>query len=803
MKRRSRVLIGSAATLALLAVATVLFLRYEIRKSFPKASGTLRVAGLTAPVEVRRDAYGVPHIIAANEHDLMLALGFVHAQDRLWQMELGRRAAEGRLSELLGQETVPFDRMFRIVGIRRTAEKIAASLSAMSRNRLLWYADGVNAYMELYRGSYPVEFDLLRFDPEPWTVVHSLELARIIAWELNLSWWSDLVLGEIADRVGLQKAEEIFPGYPSDVPVLVPSDAWKKGLAGGQAFLRTAREYAARTGRHSIAGGSNAWAIAPWRSATGGAVLANDTHLHLTLPSYWYEVLLRAPGYNVRGMSIPGVPGIASGRNDSIAWGVTNLMADDADFYVEQLDSSNGLKAEFEGTWYPVEINTELIQVRGDSPVVVQIRTTRHGPLISDISTPLQRIHPRTAVSMQWTGNEIDDPVEAFMTIARSTNWEEFSEGVGRVAVPGQNFVYADVRGNIGYRAGVRLPVRGKLSGSLPLPGWSKEAEWRGFVPASRLPARFNPPEGFIASANNKVTDESYPYHIGDLWEPPSRFLRLRELLGTSGERLTPDDFARFQIDKFSHQAREFTPYLLAVLADSTFDLPDRERIQEYFRSWHFMFAVDDIATTIFQQWFVCLTRNIYGDELGEDIFHDYVVLTNLSLRATTRLFHDSTSAWFDDVRTESVETRDHIVRTSLREAVANLHARLGSDTRRWRWGDIHTVTLQHPFGLRKPLDRIFNIGPYPVGGASTALISGEYSLNAPFAVTIAPSFRQIWDLGATGEGRTVLPSGQSGQVFHVHYDDQTSLWLQGTLKAARMDDSTGSWEVLRLEPTQ
>jgi len=806
MTTRTRIIVGTAGVLLFACVVAGLFLRYQIRKSFPVTSGELTVAGLQHRVTVDRDAYGVPLIAAANERDLMFAVGFVHAQDRLWQMDLGRRAGEGRLSELFGEATVPFDRMFRIVGIRRTAEAIAAGMNPGSMNRLQAYADGVNAFISSARGRYPAEFDLLRYEPEPWTPLHSIIIGRMMAWELNLSWWTDVAYGIIAERVGLERALDIMPDYPRDVPPVVPPEEWRSYASLGEGYLRTAQQYAAAAGSASVAGGSNAWVVAPRRSASGAVMLANDTHLQLESPSRWYEIQMQMPGLRVRGMSLAGVPAVVAGRNDWIAWGLTNVMADDADFFVERLDSSTGTTSEYAGAWEPVRFLHEEISVRGDTALPLTIRLTRHGPIVTDIATPLTRVRAPYVASMRWTGHEIDDQFGAFTRINRATSWEEFIAGVREFAVPGQNFVYGDVNGNIGYWCGARIPLRGGRNSLLPLPGWDPGSDWRGFVPFSMLPHRFNPREGYIATANNKIVDDTYPYHLSDLWEPASRIQRLNAVLGRKDDLFSVADFERLQNDTYAQYACEIVPFIVGAWGDSLAGLPDGERVFEYFRNWNYQFTRDDIATTIFQEFMVRLIRNVFLDEMGEDAFHDWVMLTNIPMRVAEKLLREGVSPWFDDVSTPGIEDRDQIIRKSLREALQELQGRFGKEMKTWRWGELHTVTFRHPFGLRKPLDRIFNTGPFPVGGGSGALVSGEYSFNEPFAVTVGPSFRQIFDFTGEGGGavRSILVPGQSGQVFHPHYADQTSAWLNGgyritTFKAAQ--DASG--DHLVLEPAR
>jgi penicillin amidase len=363
--------------------------------------------------------------------------------------------------------------------------------------------------------------------------------------------------------------------------------------------------------------------------------------------------------------------------------------------------------------------------------------------------------------------------------------------------------VYGDKNGNIGYWCGTRVPIRGKQTATLPLPGWDKSAEWRGFVPFDQMPHLYNPPQSYIATANNKVADESFPHHISDLWEPPSRIQRLHRVLSREGT-FSIQDFERLQNDLYSVYAEEMLPHILAACLDSAVEIPEHQRILEYLRNWNLNFTREDIATTIFQATFVRLLHNIYQDEMGDDLFHDFVILGNIPLRVTLRLVMEGTSTWFDDMMTPDIESCNDILRKSVGEAVRELQSKLGTEMKAWRWGALHTLTLQHPFGLQKPLDRIFNVGPFPVAGGPTVLASSEYSFNEPYGVTVAASFRRIVDFARPDEVRSVLPSGQCGQVFHDHYDDQTQLWLSGAYRTFRTDSAVVSgpgWDRLTLKP--
>ena len=811
LSTKLKVTIGIVGVVIVTAIAGVFFVRYQMRKSFPETSGSLTAEGIVKPVEITRDEFGVPLVKAENEHDLMFGIGYVHAQDRLWQMDMARRIGLGRLSELFGEKTLAFDRMFRIIGIRRIAEKVEKSITPESRARLQAYADGVNAFIATHQGKYPIEFDLLRYDPEPWQPLHSIIIARLMAWELNLSWWVDLTLGAIVERLGYDKAKEIFPTYPASIPPIVPSTEWQKTVGPALSFLETAHEYCAFRGIGGTLGGSNAWVVSPKKSETNSVLLANDTHLQLTQPSKWYEVKLNAPEYDVMGFSIPGVPGVVAGHNAAIAWGLTNVMADDADFYIEKIDSTDPARYIYDGQSLPIEQHEEEIRVRGDTLHYVVVRSTHHGPIVTDITTMLKKAEYPFVASMRWTGSDISDPIDAFNKINKAKNWDEFIAGVKLFAGPGQNFVYGDAKGNIGYWCGVKLPIRSRAnSPTLPLPGWEKGTEWQGFVPFEKLPHLFNPPEGYIATANNKIVDDTYPYHISDLWEPPSRIQRLREVLGKQ-ERFSVQDFEMLQNDQFSFYAKEFTPYILEACRgalDSSFG----DQVLDYLSTWDFVFAKENVATAIFQQFLVRFAKNVYEDEMGGQLFHDYLVLVNVPLRVTLRLVEEGSSSWFDDIHTPAVETRDDIIRRSLKEAIDTLRSQIGDDVKNWQWGNLHTLTLQHPFGLVKPLDKVFSIGPFPYGGGSTSLMSGEYSLNdaltpgelaKPFGVSVGASFRHIVNMANPYEYKMVLPSGQSGQVFSRHYDDQTALYLIGAYRSVQGGGKTVvSGERLTLMPT-
>lgn len=810
MPRPSVVVLGITGTLLAGLIVAFFFFRHLLVKSYPVTSGTVAVSGLGAPTDVYRDGYGIPHLRAATTADLMYATGYVQAQDRLWQMDLLRRAGEGRLSELFGERTLPIDMMFRMLNLSSVADSMEAHLHADSRDALRSYANGVNAFIESHRGAYPPEFDMLDYAPRRWEIRHSLIVTRLIAWELALAWWTDLTYGAISERVSLAKLNELFPDWPDSIRVTVPTGQKASptgSLNSFSALFDAARDYRGMFGLGNLGGGSNAWAVNASRSESGYPVLANDPHLGMPQPSRWYLMHLSAPGLNVSGVTIPGLPVVVIGHNDAIAWGLTNAMLDDVDFYIEKSDSSNAENYIYRGSSLPMTARTEVIYLGADDSVEVVFRSTMHGPVVNDVH-PVLRGRDRGGsqpVTMKWTGFDVSDEVHGFLGINRATDPAGFEEGLSHLTVPGQAVAYGDTAGNIAYWTTGKVPLRGKQHPMLPLPGWTGDAEWTGYLDFRSLPRLFNPPDGVIACANQKISDDGYPWYLSTLWEPPSRIQRIRELLQGAAQ-FTADDFKRMQQDVVSPYARESTALLLRVCAAGPQTDSTSSAALDYLRNWDYRFATGDVATTIFNEYYVRLLENTYLDEMGDSLFRSFTEFGAIPNRVTSGLMAGDSSLWFDDVGTPGRESRNDIIRKSLVDALDALRGRMGGVMKEWRWGNIHTVTFRHPFGARIPLDRIFNVGPFPVAGGATTVNKTEYSTSNPYEVSVGPSMRQVVDLARPLEGYFVLTGGQSGQPLHEHYDDQAPLWLNGGYIRVTMDWSEireAPWDRLTLEPAR
>jgi penicillin amidase len=820
VSKKKEIIIGTAVTLPVIIVAVILFLRYQLIKSFPETTGTVSAEGLSAPVQIYRDRLGVPHIFAKNDEDLMFGVGYVHAQDRLWQMELSRRAGKGRLSEAFGARTLDFDKMFRTVGIRRLAQRLEKNLHPESRRWLSAYARGVNFFIGTHKGRLPIEFDILGITPEPWTVEDCLVIVRLEGWELSMSWWIDLTLADLVNKLGEQKAKEIFPTYPENGPVVLPTPPGKKYPFASTDLREIDLAYRKFFGIEGTGIGSNSWAVDGAKSITGKPMLANDPHLTLTAPSRWYEIHMLGGAFDVGGVSIPGVPGIVIGRNRHIAWGLTNGMIDDADFFVEKMDSLHPNQYFFDGQWRDLKTWEEEIRVRGRSPDTLTIRATHRGPIVSDVhSYPLLEYEmfktdyeKKFPITFQWTGYEMSDEAEAILFIDKAKNWKEFQEGLREFAVPGQNFVYADDQGNIGYWLAARVPIRKRQKLATVNPGWTSDFDWIGVIPFEKLPHVYDPSDHWIATANNKIVDDSYPYYLTNLWEPPSRIIRIEELLRGKGP-LSVEDFESMQKDVVSPHARELVPYILHALAaeDSiragVTSLGGQVKLAlTYLRNWDYAFRKEDVATSIFNVFFIKLLYNTYHDEMGDELFNNYLLLANVPYRVTSKLLHDSTSVWFDDVGTPERETRDDVIRKSFLDAIAELRNRLGEELKTWRWEKLHQVTFEHLFGHIPGMSSVFNVGPFPTGGAGTTINSGEYNLTRPYKQLVGPSMRQIADLSDSSSLLIIITTGESGQPLNQHYDDQTPLWLNGEyhhLIMNRSEIERSGWDLLTLRPNQ
>ncbi len=810
MRTWLKVTIGIILSLIIIFIVGGYIFYNSLTESLPVYEGELKASSLKSEVKIYFDSLAVPYIIAENDEDVSFALGYLHARERMFSMDMIRRAGEGRLSEIFGVETLPFDKMFRTVGLNRTAKMIKEKMNPEALKLLEAYSRGVNFYLEEKKNEYAVEFDVLSYQPEEWKPEHSIIVIRMMAWELNLGWWTDLAFTELVQKLGEEKVKEILPGYPENAPTIIPSDI-KKFAQINTNFIETDkafRKFIGMTGTHL---GSNNWVVNSQMSASGKPIIANDPHLAYRAPGIWYAGVIKSPTWNAAGVSLPGVPGIVIGKNENISWTLTSIMTDETDFYFETLDSSR-TKYLLDGNWQDLTIIADTIETRDGIREPIEIKYTHRGPMISNIH-PYNFIFNKDestypTISMRWLGNEFSDEMDAFLQINKAKNWGEFKSAVEKFSIPGQNFVYAERDGNIGYAFGGALPIRPNNTTTFVFDGTSTKNDWKGFVSRNELPYLFNPsanlPDGkagYIATANNKVIKD-FKYHITNLWEPSSRIERITELLQAKSKH-SVEDYMSYQDDILSPYAKSIVPYILFAFQDAEVKDENLAKSLQLLREWNYEMDKYQQAPAIFLTFFDKLMKNIYLDEMGDDLFNQYVFLANVPYRNILELLQNPFSVWYNDVKQNEMKTRDVIIRQNLTEAIDELENKLGKDVKDWQWGRLHTVTFKHAFsGASGLLDGVINIGPYEISGDGTTIFNTEYAFSEsiekyplfrhePFDCELGPSMRFIYDFSKPDEFYLILTTGQSGNIFSDHYKDQTELFLNGKYMKIRTDEKS------------
>jgi penicillin amidase len=750
-----------------------------LRATLPDYKGKITVPGITKPVEIIRDAYGMPHIYAQTDTDAYFALGYCMAQDRLFHMDLMRRATRGKLAEILGKDLIPVDRFFRTITAGKPIEEIAAAYKPEILSAAKDYAAGVNYFIKHHKGPLPLEFTILGYEPEPWQPSEAVAVHYAMAVDLNTAFSVEMLHAAVIEKVGETMAQEIFPDYAEGYPLIIPE---------GQAaldFLKTlnlARKICGSEG----GGASNSWVVSAKKSTTGKPILANDPHLGHSAPGIWYEAQLVSPSMNVSGSVLPGIPFVVIGANEHVAWGFTNVMADDADFYIEKINPANPNQYEFMGSWEDMKIKEEVIKVKGADDVKFKVRLTRHGPIIDEINHYKE---PKdTALSMRWTAYEVlQETPFYYLNTARSV--DDIEKAVSHFKCPGQNWVYADDNGNIGYWAAVAIPIRDGFSGAVPVPGWDGKHEWKGYVPTGQQPHLRNPIRGWIATANNKHVGDDYPYPISHYYTMPDRFVRIKEMI-TAKQKFDTQDFANMQADFYVVLAKEWVPMMMASLSLSGTQLSENgKKAKAALKNWDFVAGAEDIAPTIFHATINAMVKNTFKKRLGEDLYGQYLKNKDVVFNAMRNLIAANQSVWFDDPDTAEKESINDIVGKSFTEAVLYLEEKMGSSVEDWKWGDLHTLTLYHPFGKSSALMGYFmNIGPNPMGGSLATVNPQPYKLSDPWEVYHGASLRYIIDFANRKNSRRVIPAGISGNFMSPHYDDQAKLWRTGKYRPFVLD---------------
>ncbi|MCA9933711.1 MAG: penicillin acylase family protein [Ardenticatenaceae bacterium] len=796
MKVIARIGLILVSILLILAIVVAVVGTVMVRRPFPKTDGSISVPGLENEVNVYRDEYGIPHIYAENQHDLFFAQGYIHAQDRFWQMEFWRHISQGRLSEIAGDATLSSDIFIRTMGWNRMAENTIRYYEENEPEYLKVlqdYSDGVNAYIEENRDQISINQTILGLvnDPweiEPWLPVHTVGWGVVMSDNLSGNWSDEIARAELIKELGEGQVASLLPFYPyDDRPVMVPTSAMPDlQVEEGESETAVPTPINWANVNTTLVGskpdlsflgsapfvGSNNWVISGEYTASGQPLLANDPHLGIQMPSIWYEVGLHAPNFNVVGFSFAGVPGVIIGHNDHIAWGVTNVGPDVQDLYIEKLNPSDPNQYEYMGEWQDMDVIEEVVKVNGGDDVTVEVKLTRHGPIISDLKDNVQDV-----LSMRWTAQEPSRILQSVMLLNEAQNYDEFREALRYWDVPSQNVVYADTEGNIAYQTPSLIPIRKNGDGLVPVPGWTDEYEWEGWIPYEDLPHLFNPEWGYIVTANHAVVDEDYPYLINLYWADGDRGQRITDMLTEvidSGRKLTADDMARIQFDSQSLMAADYQPLFAGLSSNDSQVQAALERL----RGWDLQLRRDSVPAAIFEIFYYKLVDNLLADNVGADNVSD----------VHSRVFmHDMAqqpgAIWWDDLNTSAKETQQDIILRSLSDAIDWLGENVGKDMNDWTWGTLHTATFpsaplgQSGIGI---IEAMVNGGPIPVDGGPSIVNATSYSWGDIAAVTGHPSMRMIVDLSDFDLMQTVIPTGESGHPFNAHYEDQMPLWQNG-----------------------
>jgi|WetSurSiteA1Bulk_404760.scaffolds.fasta_scaffold00948_4 penicillin G amidase len=742
------------------------------KRSYPQYDSEIITTGLTDKVTVYRDERGMPHIYATNEHDLYFVSGFITAQERLWQMDLIRRSSTGRLSEIFGKSYVKADQFARCLNVSEKSRNILAGEDTLILKCMQAYADGVNSFIKEAGKKLPVEFKILSYTPEPWKPDDIANIIGCLGWNLtsrNLT--SELFNYRLVQKFGMEKASQLIPDWNVPANTIYPDfKIDNEVLSQAESFI-SSYDKISELGIASFSG-SNNWAVSGNRTETGKPILSNDMHLSLSSPGIWMQMHQVIPGkLNVTGVLIPGEPFIVAGHNEKIAWGMTNLMVDDVDLFAEKINPDNQNQYFFNGEWKNLVIKDEIINIKGKKRDTLMIKFTHRGPIISE----MQNVSD-VSLSMRWSGYDPSDEIRSVYLINRAEGWDDFRSGLKSFRTISQNFVYADINGNIGLNAGGGIPIR-KGQGTLIRDGKTDEYDWKGYVPFDQLPFSFNPVTGYVSSANNKTAGNDYPYFISSDFVIPYRINRIRQMLEEK-EIFGIEDFKKMINDQHSDFARLLTPLILKLNNRQEKLTTNETSTLTALADWDYDMNANLEAPLIFESFRISFKKNLLSDELGE--LYDGLFY-NIGEYYLYRILMAGPDEWVDNINTSAKESIDDIVMNSFKDCISSLVKRCGKNQEEWKWGNVHTVTFEHPLGSVKILDLIFNLNSEEFGiGGSDHTVSPYFSFDPGYKVSYGASERHIFNTSDWDDSYTVLPGGESGIPGSEFYLSQVRTYLDG-----------------------
>jgi len=744
--------------------------------SLPSYDGDEALPGLAAPVEVVRDAHAIPHIYAQSPRDGAFAMGYVHAQDRLWQLEMQRRIGQARLAEVVGEPGVETDRFLRTLGLYRVAERNFEALSPEVQAIYEAYAAGVNAYLETRSGLLPLEFQLLGHEPEPWRPADSLVWLKIMAWDLGDNFSDELLRARLAGKLDREQLQDLWAQHPDDPPMGPHAGAADFDPAGIDFAALDAAAKGAVPALRASGLGSNSWVLSGAHTESGKPLLANDPHLRLEIPSVWYLAHISTPEFEMVGATLPGLPFPLLGRNRHFAWGFTNTGPDVQDLFIERIDPDDPARYLAPEGSLPFDLRTETIEVSGGDPIALTVRETRHGPVISDlVEESSEFLDAGHVLSFSWTALEKNDRTAGALVRATiAEDWNGFVEALRDVTVPQQTIVFADREGNIGYIAPGRVPIRASGQGHMPAPGWTGAHDWVGWVPFEELPRTYNPASGRIVSANNRIVPLDYPYFLTDDWAPPYRAHRVEALLGAQATHGVAS-FTAIQQDLESVSAARLLPVVLPMVAPSS---DEARRGVSMLERWDRNMTRDRPEPLIYMAWLRELMRALFADEL-DGVFEDYWQIRPEVIRRALTV----RTAWCDVVTTDEHEGCAEVVSDALDEAMEYLAVTYGRDADDWRWGEAHAVHMKHRILGEIPVIGSWFEVSLPSGGEKDTIKAGGFDVNdpeAPFVQNHGAGYRAVYDLAAPEQSVFIISTGQSGNPLSSHYEDLAKPWRDG-----------------------
>ncbi|MEX0661784.1 MAG: penicillin acylase family protein [Balneolaceae bacterium] len=789
---------------------------FTFYKGLPNHNTELQIEGINDAVDVHWDPYGVPHIYADNEDDLFYTIGYMHAQDRLWQMTLSQLLIEGRFAEFLGEELIEFDEHQRTIGLWETAKKIEAEAPDSLIQILEHYSDGVNEYISQNEKTVPIEMTLLDMEPLEWTPTHSIAMSRLMAWDQNIHWWSELTFAYLEDRVDSQKLESLFPFYDDEYPTSLNSEETRLLTASAMPMLDQEFKLRSILSKNGTNSGSNAWALNGSKTESGQPILAGDPHMGLSLPGYWYEAHFSSPTFNITGATIPGAPFVVLGQTENIAWSITNSMADDTDFFVEQInpensnqyiaDSSNG-----EAVFREIQWRDEIIRVKDGDDHFYRIPHTQHGPVINTIH-PSKELIADKMVTMKWVGHEVSHELWSLYKLNKAQNITQFKDALTEFNSPAMNFIYADRSDNIALFSVGNLPIR-DYNPILFRKGWDPSYNWQDWIPFDEMPHVENPAKGFVAHSNNKLHTDDYPYYISTFWEPPSRILRVTDLINAR-DSINVNYTQDMQQDVVSELAREILDIVLPQLrsAERNNEFSD---VFPYLENWDYTYSLNSTAASIFDLFLMNLSQNILQDDMGTSAYESLIRMEHLPVTIVLNLLKDETSFVNLSTDEQSISSNE-VLRESMIETIDQLTETYGDEPFQWRWESLHTLTLKPPMlgeaadqpeasaTLKMIVENLLSKGPYPAVGNGMTINKGQYSWQEPFEMNLGPAIRRIVDFSQPHRSYSVLATGQSGNPLSAHFGDQTDFWLDGRYRYIYQDSTffqQSNYETTRLIP--